>query len=115
MAQAFWDENKQHQRKMEQLEQELIDFLKRNNIKFKVDGNVVKIEGDVVIAELSGYEVGPENITIVQGDKKIKWDSYMEESVLQVGGLRSPGYSNYITLPRDISVHYNKPYLLIVF
>jgi len=115
MAQEFWDEYKQQKRKMKELEEEVIDFLKRNKIEFKVDGDVVMIKGDAVFAELSGYDVGPEIITIVQGDKKITWESYGAKSMLEVGGLRTPGYDKYIELPRDIPVGYNKPYLEIVF
>ena len=115
MAQEFWETYNQLQREMKELEEEVIDFLERNKVEFKVDGDVVMIKGDVGFAELSGYDVWPETITIVQGDnKKITWDSYGAESMLKVGILGNPD-DKYIVLPRDIPVRYNKPYLLIIF
>jgi len=115
MAQEFWDVYNQMQREMKQLEEKVIDFLESNGIEFKVDGDVVMIKGDLGFAEFSGYDVGPETVTIVQGDKKITWESYGAESKLEVGGLGTPGYDKYIALPRDMPVRYNKPYLLLIF
>ncbi len=76
---------------------------------------MVMIKGDLGFAELSGYDVGPEIVTIVQGDKKITWESYKARSMLEVGGLNTPGYDKYIALPRDMPVTYSKPYLLLIF
>jgi len=115
MAQEFWDVYNQMQREMKQLEEKVIDFLESNGIEFKVDGDVVMIKGDLGFAEFSGYDVGPETVMMVQGDKKITWESYGAESRLEVGGLRTPGYDKYIILPRDMPVRYNKPYLLLIF
>ncbi len=115
MAQEFWDMYYQMQREMKQLEEKVIDFLERNGIEFKVDGDVVMIKGDLGFAELSGYDVGPEIVTIVQGDKKITWESYKARSMLEVGGLNTPGNDKYIALPRDMPVTYSKPYLLLIF
>ena len=115
MAQEFWDVYNQMQREMKQLEEKVIDFLESNGIEFKVDGDVVMIKGDLGFAEFSGYDVGPEIATMVQGDKKITWESYGAESRLEVGGVGTPGYDKYIILPRDMPVRYNKPYLLLIF
>ena len=57
MAQEFWDTYNRLQREMKELEEEVIDFLERNKVEFKVDGDVVMIKGDVGFAELSGYDV----------------------------------------------------------
>jgi len=115
MAQEFWDVYNQMQREMKQLEEKVIDFLESNGIEFKVDGDVVMIKGDLGFAELSGYDVGPEIVTMVQGDKKITWESYGAGSMLKVGGVGTPDYDKYIKLPRYIHVYYSKPYLHIVF
>ncbi len=87
MAQEFWDMYYQMQREMKQLEEKVIDFLERNGIEFKVDGDVVMIKGDLGFAELSGYDVGPEIVTIVQGDKKITWESYKARNMRRRYGL----------------------------
>ncbi len=115
MAQEFWDVYNQMQREMKQLEEKVIDFLESNGIEFKVDGDVVMIKGDLGFAEFSGYDVGPEIAMMVQGDKKITWESYGAESRLTVGILGNPDYDKYIELPRDMPVRYNKPYLLLIF
>ena len=115
MAQEFWDVYNQMQREMKQLEEKVIDFLESNGIEFKVDGDMVMIKGDLGFAELSGYDVGPEIVTMIQGDKKITWESYKAGSMLKVGGVGTPDYDKYIALPRDIHVYYSKPYLHIVF
>ncbi len=115
MAQEFWDMYNQLKREMKQLENEVIDFLERNGIEFKVDGDVVMIKGDVGFAEFSGDDDWQEIITIVQGDKKITWEFHKPKGMLEIGGLKTPGYDKYIVLPGDMPVRYNKPYLLLIF
>ena len=118
MAQEFLDENLDEYRKKRVIN-EVINMLKMNNINFKVKNNdrttTIMIEGAVGLAEFAGYSGGVENITIIQGDKKIKWESIMEGNELAVGILGKPGYIDSVKLPRDVHVGYQTGYLEITF
>jgi len=78
MSQEFWDEHwrelEEEEIEPEQVFKEVINFLEKNNIDYKVlDLNyefVIKIKGEVTEASVAGYMDGPEGITIVQGEQK---------------------------------------------
>ena len=106
MAQKFWEENKL---------QEVTDLLSENNIDFKVEyGNRVLIKGNVTYVSLPGYAGGYQEISIVQGDKKISLDIFSDRSRLLVESLETSRLS-VVELPRDINVHYSDGYLEIIF
>jgi len=106
MAQKFWEENKL---------QEVTDLLSKNNIDFKVEnGNRVLIKGNVTYVSLPGYAGGYQEISIVQGDKKISLDIFFDRSRLLVKSLETSRLG-VVELPRDINVHYSDGYLEIIF
>jgi len=139
MAQEFWDESKQQEmRKIgylnwakavadtlteevdettkKQLIEKIIDLLEKNNIDFNVvNGNKILIKGDVKFVSLPGYAGGYQDIVIVQGDKEIAWDVFLDMSRLLVTPLGASGHSGVVELPRDINVEYSDGYLSIIF
>jgi len=118
MAQEFLDKNSDEYMKKRAIN-EVINMLKLNNINFKVENKdritAIMIKGVVGDAELAGYSGGVENITIIQGDKKIKWESIMAGNELAVGTLGKPGYIDSVKLPKDVHVGYRSGYLEIIF
>jgi len=137
MAQEFLDENKQREwrknaylywasavadtltgeideKTRKQLIEKVINLLEKNNIDFKVEnGNKILIKGNVNFVSLAGYAGGYEEISIVQGDKKIAWDTFMDGSRLMVNNLETKTNLGVVELPRDIHVEYDYPYLEI--
>jgi len=98
-----------------QLLEKVTDLLRKNNIDFKVEnGNRVLIKGNVIYVSLPGYAGGYQEITIVQRDKEISLDVFLEASRLLV---KSPETSriDLVELPRDINVKYADGYLEIIF
>lgn len=129
MAQEFWD-NKQQEWEEEwmgksyldldedtkkRLMEKVINILEKNNLDFKVEGNKVMIKGLAVHFEPAGYTGGVEQLEIIDGDKKIEWETYMGASEIKLGTIGIPGYPDSVKLPRDIKVNYNLPYLTIIF
>jgi hypothetical protein len=107
----FLDENTK-----EKLMKKVIKMLERNNIDFKVEGDKIMIKGLAVYFEPAGYMgSGTESIEIIDGDKKILWETNMSRSRISVGTIGTPGYTDSVELPRIIYADYNLPYLTIVF
>jgi len=120
MAQEFWDEENNLQEEIDentkkQLMEKLINILEKNNLDFKVEGNKIMIKGLAVYFEPAGYMGGVEQIEIIDGDKKILWETYKKASRIGVGTIGTPGHPDSVELPRDIKVKYNLPYLTIIF
>ena len=113
MAQEFLDENKQQELEKKLLEQRkeiylnwakqvadrfveldlperkqlmkmVTDLLEKHNIGFEVDGYEIKIKGEVEDVHFAGFVGGPEWVEIVQGDKKIIWETHMDHSILYI-------------------------------
>jgi len=98
-----------------QLLEKVIDLLSKNNIDFKVEnGNRVLIKGNVIYVSLPGYAGGYQEISIVQGDKEISLDVFLEASRLLVKSLETSRI-DLVELPRDINVKYGDGYLEIIF
>ncbi len=107
----FLDENTK-----EQLMKKVIKMLERNNLNFKVEGDKIMIGGLAVNFEPAGYMgSGTASIEIIDGDKKILWETNMSGSRISVGTIGTPGYTDSVELPRTIYADYNLPYLNIVF
>jgi|GEM_PF-5689468 len=107
----FLDENTE-----EQLMKKVIKMLERNNLDFKVEGDKIMIKGLAVNFEPAGYMGnGAESIEIIDGDRKILWETGMSGSRISVGTIGTPGYIDSVELPRTIYADYNLPYLTVVF
>ncbi len=107
----FLDENTK-----EQLMKKVIKMLERNNLDFKVEGDKIMIGGLAVNFEPAGYMGnGHEKIEIIDGDKKILWETNMSGSRISVGTVGTPGYTDSVELPRTVYADYNLPYLTITF
>ena len=145
MAQEFWDENKQKELEKELLEQRkqfylnwakqvadrfveldlperkqlmemVTDLLERNNVDFEVDGYEIKIKGKVEDVKFAGFAGGPEWIEIVQGDKRIIWETHMDHSILYIKPLEAYERLGEIELPRDLPrVSYCNGHLCLFF
>ncbi len=145
MAQEFWNENKQKELEKELLEQRkqfyldwakqvadrfveldlperkqlmeiVTDLLEKNNVDFEVDGYEIKIKGKVEDVKFAGFAGGPEWIEIVQGDKRIIWETHMDHSILYIKPLRASGRLGETELPRDLPrVSYCNGYLCLFF
>ncbi len=59
--------------------------------------------------------MGAESIEIIDGDKKILWETNMSGSRISVGTVGTPGYTDSVELPRTVYADYNLPYLTITF
>jgi len=145
MAQEFWDENKQQELEKQLLEQRkqfyldwakqvadrfveldlperkqlmemVTDLLEKNNVDFEVDGYEIKIKGKVEDVKFAGFAGGPEWIEIVQGDKRIIWETHMDHSILYIKPLGDSGRLGEIELPRDLPrVSYCNGHLCLFF
>jgi len=145
MAQEFWDENKLQELEKQLLEQRkqfylnwakqvadrfveldlperkqlmemVTDLLEKNNVDFEVDGYDIKIKGKVEDVKFAGFAGGPEWIEIVQGDKKIIWETHMDYSILYIKPLGADERSGEIELPRDLPrVSYCNGHLCLFF
>jgi hypothetical protein len=145
MAQEFWDENKQQELEKKLLElrkkiyldwakqvadrfveldlperkqliKKITDLLEKNNIDFEVDGYEIKIKGKVDDVKFAGFVGGPEWVEIVQGNKRIIWETYMDYSILYIRPLGVSKDLGEIKLPRDLPrVSYCNGYLCLFF
>ncbi|MFP3214080.1 MAG: hypothetical protein RXR18_02570 [Nitrososphaeria archaeon] len=111
MAQEFWSEKDQIQ---SQEMKEVIDLLTKYNVDFKDEGNKIKIKGLAVYFEPASYMNGVQKIEIIDGDKKILWETDMSENKISVGTIGTPGYTDSVELPRETYADYNFPYLTIM-
>jgi hypothetical protein len=129
MAQEFWDENQGEEIQLpefqllevldentkERLMQKVTKILEKNNIDFKVEGDKIMIKGLAVYFNPGYMGGGAESIEIIDGDKKILWETTMSGNRISVGTIGTPGYTDSVELPRIIYADYNLPYLTIVF
>jgi hypothetical protein len=145
MAQEFWGEQNQQELEKKLLEQRkqfyldwakqvadrfveldlperkqlmkmVTDLLEKNNIDFEVDGYDIKIKGKVEDVNFAGFAGGPEWIEIVQGDKKIIWETHMDYSKIYIKPLGADERSGEIELPRDLPrVFYCNGHLCLFF
>lgn len=97
-----------------QLMEKVTNFLEKNNIDFKVEGNKIMIKGLAVYFEPASYMNGVQKIEIIDGDKKILWETDMSENKISVGTIGTPGYTDSVELPRETYANYNLPYLTIM-
>jgi hypothetical protein len=96
-----------------QLMEKVIEILQKNNLDFKVEGNKIMIKGLAVYFKPMGD--GTEQIEIIDGDRKILWETYMSGSRISVGTIGTPGYTDSVRLPRNMYADYNLPNLTIIF
>jgi len=76
--------------------------LEKNNIDFEVDGYDIKIKGKVKKVRLAGFTGGPEWVEIIQGDKRIIWETHMDYSILYILPRGASQILGVIELPRDL-------------